>query len=113
MTSSGGLLVSSRLLRKPDSSVDGLRHCCNRISQLANEYRRVKIGITGDPWTRARRYTSPYMAMEPLWETQDKLTVEVAEAWLIEHLRQYLDNEAAGGTGDVKGPPYYLYVVYS
>lgn len=50
--------------------------------------------------------------MEPLWRTQSEEHVKIMEAWLIEVFGSRLDNTAAGGGGDVQGPPYFLYVVH-
>ena len=89
-----------------------LRHGRNRVKALLVAGQHVRVGITGDPEDRIRHYGSQYSGMEPLWRTQSEEHVKLLEAWLIEVFGSRLDNTAAGGGGDVQGPPYFLYVVH-
>ena len=89
-----------------------LRHGRDRVEALLAAGQRVRVGITGDPEDRIKRYGYPYSGMEPLWRTQSEKDVAILEAWLIEVFGSSLDNTAAGGGGDVQGPPYFLYVVH-
>ena len=77
-------------------------------------YGRFKIGITGNPNGRAQQYDQarlPYTEMIVLYRTDSKKFVRAAESELIFEYGEYCDNSIAGGGGDVKGPPLFLYIV--
>ena len=89
-----------------------VQHCYDRLNALAKAGQSSRIGITGNPEARIKRYGYPYSGMELLWRTESEKYVRTLEEQLVERFRTSLDNEASGGGGDVQGPPYYLYVVH-
>ena len=87
------------------------RNWDRRSSQLARNSRQIKIGISGWPEARWDDYGREYNEMIVLYKTTSKNYIRDLEWQLVEEYGQVVDNEAPGGSGGVKGPPYYLYVV--
>lgn len=82
-----------------------------RLSAHRSRNAGFKIGITGDPSSRARSYQGQYGKMIVLYETASQNKVKKMEAMLVDEYREYCDNSIGGGGGPVAGPPYYLYIV--
>ena len=82
-----------------------------KLSQYRRHYKSFKIGITGDPNSRARGYPDLYDRMNVLYKTSSRDYVKLMESKMVDEYRQYCDNSIAGGGGPVAGPPYYLYIV--
>lgn len=81
------------------------------ISQYRRSSSSLKIGITGGPHGRAKRYGSQYGEMILLYQTNSGRFVREIEAIMIDEYWEYCDNSIGGGGGSVSGPPYYLYLV--
>ena len=82
-----------------------------RLSALKRSGRRFKIGITGYPEVRSDAYGPEYTEMVVLYQTTSEHYIRELERLLVDEYRSHIDNETRGGGGDVKGPPFYLYVV--
>lgn len=98
-----------------DQGQDGLVQLRNRVSQLVrfDRVKCFKIGITGDPNSRAGWYEADgeaYDEMVVVFQTRSASTVRSLERELVDYYVDS-DNAAKGGGGRVLGPPYYLYVV--
>ena len=75
--------------------------------------RRFKIGISGNPDSRASQYPYGYDEMVVLYETWSERHARHTEAFLTDYYWDDCDNSIRGGGGRLSGPPYYLYVVLS
>ena len=82
-----------------------------RLSAYSSWNESFKIGITGDPESRARSYRGQYDKMIVLYETSSRSKIKMMEATLVDEYREYCDNSIGGGGGAVGGPRYYLYIV--
>ena len=72
---------------------------------------RFKVGITTNPFLRARQHQRYYNEMIVVYQTSSDKFVRRLERFLTDYFKDRSDNERAGGGGRSADGPYYLYVL--
>jgi hypothetical protein len=85
-----------------------------KVNNLKNssKIKKIKIGITCDPNSRAAKYsTDGYTHMYLIYKTNSLDYVREMESYLIGNFMIHSDNYIGGGGGNFGLPPYFTYVV--